>query len=76
MILILPAGTGAPGCDLTIEMFKRSFSSMGVELIKSVTSEAYSMGDSNNDQIAKKKLRIWQWNLVIFNYPLSLILIY
>jgi multimeric flavodoxin WrbA len=51
-VLVLPAGTGEKDCDLTIEMFKRSFNALGIELIDSVTSKAYDMGDSKNDNTA------------------------
>jgi multimeric flavodoxin WrbA len=39
--LILPAGTGALDCDLTIEMFKRAFKALGVDFLGAVTSESY-----------------------------------
>lgn len=56
VILLLPAGTGESDCDLTIEMFKRSFKALGVELIGTVTSEAYDAGDSLNDKKALKEI--------------------
>lgn len=50
--LLLPAGTGATDCDLTIEMFKRSFDALGVELIGIVAAEAYDIGEASNDKNA------------------------
>ncbi len=54
--LLLPAGTGEIDCDLTIEMFKRSFKALDVELIGSVTAEAYDVGEANNDKKAKASI--------------------
>lgn len=54
--LILPAGTGAGDCDLTTEMFKRSFEALGIELIYTVTSETYDAGDAYNDKDALKEI--------------------
>lgn len=51
-ILILPAGSGASDCDLTIEMFNRVFNTLGIELIGQITSKAYDAGDSFNDRSA------------------------
>ncbi len=50
--LFLPAGDGESDCDLTIEMFRRSFKALGVELIASVTAKAYDIGEANNDKLA------------------------
>ena len=50
--LILPAGTGAGDCDLTSEMFKRSFTALGVSLINVVTSESFDEGDAEKDEKA------------------------
>lgn len=47
--LILPAGSGAGDCDLTIEMFKRSFQALDVEFVGVVSSESYNVGDAEND---------------------------
>ncbi len=54
--LILPAGSGASDCDLTIEMFKRSFDALGVEFLGAVTSEAYDIGDAYNDKDALQNI--------------------
>ena len=48
-VLLLPAGSGEGDCDLTIEMFKRSFDALGVEFLGAVTAEAYDAGDVKND---------------------------
>lgn len=50
--LILSAGSGAGDCDLTIEMFKRSFKALEIEFLGVVTSEAYDIGDAYNDKDA------------------------
>jgi len=55
--LILPAGSGAGDCGLTTEMFKRSFDALGVELIQTITSEAYDAGDTNNDAKALSEIK-------------------
>ena len=55
-VLILPAGTGEEDCDLTIEMFKRSFEALGVKLLGSITSEAYDIGESKKDKKALKSI--------------------
>ena len=54
--LILPAGSGASDCDLTIEMFKRSFEALGVEYLGAVTSESYDIGDAYNDKAALQNI--------------------
>lgn len=55
-ILILPSGVGEKDCDLTIEMFSRAFNSLGVNLIGSITSKAYDIGDSEKDGNALKSI--------------------
>lgn len=50
--LILPAGTGASDCDLTTEMFKRSFNALGLEFLGAITSESYDLGDAFKDKDA------------------------
>ena len=54
--LLLPAGTGEIDCDLTIEMFKCSFEALGVELIDSITAEAYDIGEAYNDNKARASI--------------------
>lgn len=54
--LILPAGTGASDCDLTIEIFIRSFKALGVEYVDAITSESYDAGDAYNDEQALKDI--------------------
>jgi len=56
-VLILPAGSGAGDCDLTTEMFKRSFNALGVKLIQTITSEAYDAGDAKNDMKALSEIK-------------------
>jgi len=50
--LLLPAGTGESDCDLTIEMFKRSFKALGIKYIGAVTAKAYDIGEVKNDKKA------------------------
>jgi multimeric flavodoxin WrbA len=54
--LILPAGSGEGDCDLTIEMFKRSFKALGIEYLDAVSSESYDVGDAYNDKKAIKAM--------------------
>jgi multimeric flavodoxin WrbA len=51
-VLLLPAGTGETDCDLTIEMFRRSFEVLGVDLISVVTAKAYNVKEVENDKKA------------------------
>lgn len=55
--LLLPAGSGHGDCDLTTEMFKRSFEALGVHLKGVVTAEAYDEGDVLNDQLVVSELK-------------------
>ena len=55
--LILPAGTGEADCDLTIEMFKRTFDALGIEYLGAVTSKAYDIGDAEKDQKALNEIQ-------------------
>jgi len=50
--LLLPAGTGAEDCDLTIELFKRSFEALDINYLGAVTAKAYDIGEVNADAIA------------------------
>lgn len=56
--IVMPAGVGSGDCDLTIDMFKRIFKALGINFMGSVTSEAFDIGDSENDQDAKSQVRI------------------
>jgi len=47
--LLLPAGTGAEDCDLTIELFKRSFEALGINFLGAMTAKAYDVGEVNKD---------------------------
>jgi multimeric flavodoxin WrbA len=49
--LILPAGSGPSDCDLTIEMFKRTFNALGIEYIDALTVEAYDIGDLTENRL-------------------------
>jgi multimeric flavodoxin WrbA len=50
--LLLSAGSGESDCDLTIEMFKRVFNTLGIEFIGAVIAKAYDIGDAERDTIA------------------------
>lgn len=54
--LILPAGSGESDCNLTLEMFRRVFDTLGVEFIGAITSQAYDAGDSFNDKKALNEI--------------------
>lgn len=54
--VILPAGSGKPDCDLTIEMFKRVFKTLGVKNLGAVTTKAYDVGDAIKNKLAFKNL--------------------
>ena len=56
LALLLPAGTGAADCDLTIEMFKRFARALDMKFIGAVTAKAYDVGDVNNDQEVKRSI--------------------
>jgi multimeric flavodoxin WrbA len=55
--LLLPAGEGAKDCDLTIEMFKRIFQTLGMVYLWAVESMAYNPGDVIEDNITLKSLK-------------------
>ena len=55
--LLIPAGSGAKDCDLTIEMFKRSFEALEIEFIGVVTAKAYDEGDVLNDTEAMNAIK-------------------
>lgn len=55
--LILPAGTGEADCDLTIEMFKRTFNALEIEYLGAVTSKAYDIGDAEKDHKALNEIQ-------------------
>ena len=57
-ILVTPAGNGALDWDLTIEMFKRTFVSLGIEFVGAVTSESYDIGDAAKDFQGLKQIDI------------------
>ena len=50
--LLLAAGEGEKDCDLTIEMFKRSFAALGMEFLGTAVSKSYDMGEAEKDTSA------------------------
>lgn len=54
-LLVIPAGDGPKEADLTVDMFRRSFESLGMELISHVLGTAYDAGDILNDAKAMAK---------------------
>ena len=54
--LLLPAGSGEPDCDLTIEMFKRIFEALDIAYIGAVTAKAYDIGEAAHDKDALKAI--------------------
>lgn len=63
MALLLPAGSGAGDCDLTIETFRRICSSLGIEYIGEVISESYNEGDVLNDAAAASMINLLAANI-------------
>ena len=55
--LLLPAGSGEIDCDLTTEMFRRSFELLGVEFLGAVTAKAYDIGDIEKDSKALEAIK-------------------
>ena len=55
--LILPAGSGEGDCDLTIEMFNRTFEALGIQQLGAVTAKAFDIGDVKNDTTAFEGLQ-------------------
>ena len=55
--LLLPAGAGHKDCDLTIELFRRSFEALEIELLGTVTAEAYDEGDVLKDKEAMESIK-------------------
>ena len=54
--VILPAGTGSADCDLTTEMFKRTFDALGIGFLAVITSKSYDVGDAYNDKEALENI--------------------
>jgi multimeric flavodoxin WrbA len=54
--LLLPAGTGAPDCDLTIEMFRRSAEALQLKYIGAVTAKAYDIGEVKHDKNVRESI--------------------
>ena len=56
LALLLPAGSGASDCDLTIELFKRFADALELKYIGAAAAQAYDIGEVNNDQEAKASI--------------------
>jgi multimeric flavodoxin WrbA len=65
--LLLPAGSGAGDCDLTIEMFKRIFNALEIEYLGVVTSESYNIGDAEKDIQINKQLEVLTEKMIEFS---------
>ncbi len=64
--IILPAGTGDTDCDLTIEMFKRSFDALEIEMIGSVTSKSFDKGEAANDKKAVEGIKVLAEKITLY----------
>lgn len=53
---MLTAGDGESDCDLTIEMFRRSFTALGIELLYSVAAKAHDIGEVSQDKKALESI--------------------
>jgi len=62
--VILSAGSGITDCDLTIEMFKRIFTTLGIEYIDTITAEAYDIGDVVENEIALDSVLMLSKNIL------------
>ena len=47
--IMLPAGSGPSDCELTIEQFRRTFTSLEMKFLGAVTATAFDIGDADND---------------------------
>ncbi len=54
---LLPAGTGATDCDLTIEMFRRAAEALGMITLGTVTAKAYDKDEVKDDAEAMENLK-------------------
>ncbi len=54
---LLPAGTGAPDCDLTIEMFRRAAEALAMINLGTVTAKAYDKDEVKDDAEAMENLK-------------------
>lgn len=57
-ILLLPAGSGSGDCDLTIEMFKRTFKALQIGYVGVATAKAFDEGDVMNDKNALEEIKV------------------
>lgn len=55
--LILPAAVGEKDCDLTIEMFKRIFNTLGIEYLGAVTAKGNDIGEVTEDLTAIENIK-------------------
>lgn len=56
-VIIMVAGSGAPDCDLTIEMFKRIFNALEIDFIGTIITESYDIGDVEKDKIVFEEIK-------------------
>ncbi len=56
--LILSAGSGASDCDLTIEMYRRIFKTLGIEFSGAITAEAYNAGDVCSNEKVNNEIEL------------------
>jgi multimeric flavodoxin WrbA len=47
--LLLPAGSGPGDCELTVEQFRRTFTSLEIKFLGAVTTTAFNVGDAEKD---------------------------
>jgi len=47
--LLLPAGSGPGDCELTIEQFRRTLTSLEMKFLGAVTATAFNVGDAEKD---------------------------
>ncbi|NJO90379.1 MAG: flavodoxin family protein [Chloroflexia bacterium] len=47
--LLLPAGSGPVDCELTVEQFRRTFTSLEIRFLGAVTTTAFNVGDADKD---------------------------
>ncbi|MFC2107741.1 flavodoxin family protein [Bacteroidota bacterium] len=55
-IVVMAAGSGEGDTDLCVEMFKRTFSALGIEFIGKIFSHSFDIGDAAKDKSAKKQI--------------------
>jgi len=55
-VVLLSAGSGKGDCDLTAEMFKRTFNALKIQCLGIVMAECYDAGEVENNKTALKDL--------------------